>query len=69
MDLHNLQHHLDQRLDKLENKLDNHLERISKAEASVDHLKGHAKVVITVLLSALSGLAVVVWELIKGKLL
>ncbi len=69
MNINDLKEHLDDRFDKMESKLDNHLERISKAEASIDWLKGNAKILVTVLLSALSGLALVVWELIKGKIL
>ncbi len=57
MNLEQLRQHLDGRLDKLEDKLDNHLERISKAETTIDHLKGSAKISITVLLSITAYLA------------
>lgn len=42
---------LDSRLDRVESKLDSHLERLSKAEASIEWLKGHAKIVTTVILT------------------
>lgn len=53
MDIHGLKDHLDGRLDKLEGKLDNHLERISRAETSIEWLKGHSKISLTVLISVL----------------
>jgi hypothetical protein len=65
--LEKLQTHLDTRLDKIENKLDNHLERISKAEADIGWLRGHSKMVMTILLTALSGLAMAVYQLMTGK--
>jgi hypothetical protein len=54
-----LQEHLDARLDtidsrleRVENKLDDHLSRLSRAEASVEWLKGHARIVTTIVLAA-----------------
>lgn len=44
MDIKELHTHLDRRLDKLEDKLDDHLGRISKAEASIEWLRGHVKI-------------------------
>lgn len=45
---------LDGRLERVESKLDSHLERLSKAEASIEWLRGNAKVV-TVIVLALAG--------------
>ena len=61
MDLRNLQDHIDSRLDRLENKIDNHLERISKAEASLEWVQGHVKVVTSILVAALGGLVSAVY--------
>jgi hypothetical protein len=54
-----LQEHLDERFDKIdsrlervESKLDDHLARLSRAEASVEWLKGHSRVVTTIILAA-----------------
>lgn len=58
MDENRLQEHIDRRFDGLDDKLerfevklDSHLERLSKAEASIEWLKGHAKIVTTVILT------------------
>lgn len=67
MEINDLKQHLDTRLDKLEGKLDNHLERISKAEVSIDWLRGHVKISTTFVLSALTGLALAVYQLITNK--
>ena len=40
---------------EMDHKLDTHLERLSKAETSIEWLKGSAKVVFTVILTALTG--------------
>jgi Holliday junction resolvasome RuvABC endonuclease subunit len=67
MDNNDLKQHLDSRLDRLEGKLDDHLERISKAEASIEWLRGHAKIVTTLILTALSGAVIAAWSLLtKG---
>lgn len=62
-----LQDHLDERLDKIdsrlervENKLDDHLSRLSRAEASVEWLKGHARIVTTIVL-AVAGFIAMMW--------
>ncbi len=64
MDLHDLREHLDGRLDsvrddmvRIEGKLDNHLERISKAETSIEWIRGHLRISVTILIAALTGLA------------
>lgn len=64
MQLSELKAHLDGRLDKIEDsvryldqKLDNHLERISKAEASIEWIRGHLKVSVSILIAALIGMA------------
>ena len=53
MELEILRQHMDARFDRLEDKVDNHLERLSKAEAAIEWLKGHVKFTTAV------GLAVV----------
>lgn len=67
MHLEDLRLHLDTRLDKLEDKLDNHLERIAKSEASIEWLKGHVRVSISILLASLTGLATVAYQFLGGK--
>lgn len=74
MELRDLKDHLDDRLDKIESKiekadakLDNHLERISKAETDISWLRGHAKLTVTLILTALSGLTLAAYQLITGK--
>lgn len=57
LNLNDLREHLDDRLDKLEGKLDNHLERISKAETSIDWIRGHLKVSLTIAITIVTGLA------------
>lgn len=59
-----LQEHIDSRFDSLDNrlervelKLDDHLSRLSHAEASIEWLKGHAKLVVTIILAAAGFLA------------
>lgn len=59
-----LQRHIDDRFDKLDDrlervelKLDDHLSRLSRAEASIEWLKGHARLVITIILAAAGFLA------------
>jgi hypothetical protein len=66
MDLFNLKDHLDGRLDKLEGKLDNHLERISRAETSIEWIRGHLKISISILVAALTGMAGVLFNYLKG---
>lgn len=67
MDLNDLKDHLGGKLDRIEDKLDSHLERISKAETSIEWLRGHANISVTLLIAALTGLAAVVYEyLSKG---
>lgn len=56
MEIKDLRDHLDERIDRLENKLDDHLGRISKAEESIEWLKGHVKVSISILLAFVTGL-------------
>lgn len=66
MDIHNLKEHLDSRLDKLEYKLDDHLERISKAETSIEWIRGHLKFSLTIALSAVTGMAGALYHYLKG---
>lgn len=54
-----LREHLDQRFDsvderltRVEVKLDDHLGRLAAAEASIEWLKGHAKLVVTIIMAA-----------------
>lgn len=42
-----LREHVDKRFDSLENKLDGHLERLSKAETSIEWIRGHVRIVTT----------------------
>lgn len=65
MDERQLQEHLDNRFDgldrkleRVEAKLDNHLDRLSRAEASIEWLKGNVKIVTTIILSAAGFFAV-----------
>ena len=58
-----LLNHINHRFDRVEDslvrvdgKLDTHLDRISKAEASIDWLRGHAKISITIVLAIVSSL-------------
>lgn len=59
-----LRQHLDDRFDKVddrlrrvEDKLDDHLQRLSTAEASIEWLKGHAKIMVTIIMAAAGFLA------------
>ncbi len=59
-----LRQHLDDRFDKVddrlrrvEDKLDDHLQRLSTAEASIEWLKGHAKIMVTIIVAAAGFLA------------
>lgn len=54
-----LKHHLDDRFDRVdarlsrvEDKLDDHLQRLSTAEASIEWLRGHARLTVTIILAA-----------------
>lgn len=65
MDTKDLQEHLDNRFDALDSrferveaKLDNHLERLSKAEASIEWLRGNVKIVTTIILATAGFFAV-----------
>lgn len=51
MDTRDLHKHLDTRFDRIEEKLDNHLERLSKAEVTIEWLRGHSKIYITIILA------------------
>lgn len=73
MDGNHLQEHLDNRFDDLgrklervEAKLDNHLERLSRAEASIEWLRGHAKIVTTVILTVAGFIATLYFNNFKG---
>lgn len=55
--MHDLKKHLDNRLDRIETKLDDHLSRLSKAETSIEWLRGHARMSLTILVAALTGMA------------
>lgn len=48
---------VDSRLERVEEKLDDHLSRLSSAEASIEWLRGHAKLSITIILTAAGFLA------------
>ncbi len=48
---------VDKRLDRVEAKLDDHLSRLSTAEASIEWLRGHAKVSVTIVLTVAGFLA------------
>lgn len=51
---------LDNRLDRVEAKLDDHLARLSRAEVSVEWLRGHARIVTTIIL-AVAGAVAMMW--------
>lgn len=51
-----LKQHLDARFDRVEDKIDNHLERISKAEEAIVWMRGHIKIVVTMLIGVLGSL-------------
>lgn len=51
---------LDNRLDRVEAKLDDHLARLSRAESSVEWLRGHARIVTTIIL-AVAGFIASMW--------
>lgn len=51
---------LDSRLDRVEAKLDDHLSRLSRAESSVEWLRGHARIVTTIIL-AVAGFIASMW--------
>ena len=48
---------VDRRLERVEEKLDDHLGRLSTAEASIEWLRGHAKLVVTIIMAAAGFLA------------
>lgn len=48
---------VDSRLARVEEKLDDHLSRLSSAEASIEWLKGHAKLTVTIIMAAAGFLA------------
>lgn len=48
---------LDDRLERVEGKLDDHLARLSRAEASVEWLRGHARIVTTIILAVAGAIA------------
>jgi hypothetical protein len=48
---------VDKRLERVEEKLDDHLGRLSSAEASIEWLRGHAKIITTLILAAAGFLA------------
>lgn len=65
MDERQLQEHLDNRFDgldrkleRVEAKLDNHLDRLSRAEASIEWLRGNVKIVTTIILATAGFFAV-----------
>lgn len=73
MDERQLQEHLDSRFDgldrkleRVEAKLDNHLERLSRAEASIEWLKGNVKIVTTIILTVAGFLAASLFNIL-GK--
>lgn len=43
---------VDERLSRVEDKLDDHLARLSSAEASIEWLRGHAKLIVTIIMAA-----------------
>lgn len=72
--LDNLRRHLDARLDRIEagqekqsDKLDNHLGRLATVEADQVWIKGHAKVLLTLIISAIGTLAGIVMQMLLGK--
>jgi hypothetical protein len=71
MDIRDLQSHLDGRLDRLEDKQDNladkmdgHLERISKAEESIEWIRGHLRIGTSLVIAAITGMAGAIYHYI-----
>jgi len=64
MDIQNLQTHIDTRLDRIEDKLDGHLDRIAKTEADLSWVRGHIKIVTTVAIAIVTGMAGVIYRLL-----
>jgi hypothetical protein len=62
MDLNTLKAHIDVRLDRMESKLDNHIERISGAERDIGWLKGHVRIVTTIVLAIAGFFAIAFFE-------
>lgn len=44
---------IENKVDEMDRKLDDHLERLSKAESSIEWLKGHVKITVTLIMTAL----------------
>jgi archaellum component FlaC len=61
----NLRNHIDTRFDSLEGKLDNHLDRISRNEEAINWLKGHVRIVTTVVVTVIGFLLVQLWTYIS----
>ena len=58
---------INDRLGRIESKLDDHLERVSKAEVSINWIQGHLKIATAIVLSAISGMAAIIFNIIlKG---
>lgn len=58
---------LKDQLDRIEEKLDSHLERISKAETSIEWIRGSIRVGVSLLLSAVVGGAGAIYHYVLGK--
>jgi hypothetical protein len=58
---------LDRKLERVEAKLDNHLERLSRAEASIEWLKGNVRIVTTIILTVAGFLAAALFNYVIGK--
>ncbi len=77
MNVSDLKEHLDRRLDGLSSelkdeikglseKVDNHLERISKAETSIEWIRGHLRISVTLLISALTGVTAALYHFLSS---
>jgi tetrahydromethanopterin S-methyltransferase subunit G len=53
---------IENKLDKIETKLDNHLERLSKAETSLEFVRGHLKISTAIFISVVGVIAVSYWD-------
>ena len=60
--------HMDHRLDKIEAKLDSHLERVTRNEEGLESVRGHIKLIMSVLLAVVSAAITGIIRSITGGL-
>lgn len=52
------------RLDRIETKLDDHLQRVTKAESTIEWLRGHARISTTIFLAVIGALGAVLLNIL-----